>query len=83
MANVQRINEMSAGTKLIFAAIMAAVLTPSNAAVAQYPYCYIDYDGLRSCSFRTLQECYQIRVGTGMCVDNPYYGTTRKPRRFR
>lgn len=72
---------MSAGIKLIFAAAMAIATSPAYAAVAQYPYCYIDYDGMRSCGFRNLQECLQVRIGTGMCVVNPYYsGSQAKPR---
>lgn len=54
---------------------LALSASPTRAAGTTYPYCYIDYDGLRSCSFRTLQDCYRIRVGTGMCVTNPYYGS--------
>jgi hypothetical protein len=77
---------MSAGTKIVFAAAvmtaaMAVAFTPAHAAVAQYPYCYIDYDGMRSCGFQTLQQCLQVRIGTGMCVNNPYYtGSQTKPR---
>ena len=72
---------LATAVKLIFAATVAVVVTPASATVAQYPYCYIDYDGMRSCGFRSLQDCLQIRVGTGMCVVNPYYtGSQAKPR---
>ncbi len=37
------------------------------------PYCLIDRDGVRSCGFRNLQECLEVRIGVDMCVVNPYY----------
>ncbi|MGV3633229.1 MAG: DUF3551 domain-containing protein [Pseudorhodoplanes sp.] len=66
------LTRLSGWTFAMLALALAAL--PASAAGSPYPYCYIDYDGLRSCSFRTLQDCYRIRVGTGMCVTNPYYG---------
>jgi hypothetical protein len=68
------------GALLCVAAALGLGLAPATAAGSPYPYCYIDYDGMRSCSFRTLQQCYSIRVGTGMCVDNPYYVGPKKGR---
>ena len=66
----------------VFAIALTATVpaAPASAAGSPYAYCYIDYDGLRSCSFRTLQDCYRVRVGTGMCVDNPYYVGSKKAR---
>jgi hypothetical protein len=75
-------SEMFPAARLTMAlAMMFAAASPS-AAGSPFPYCYIDYDGLRSCSFRTLQDCYRIRVGTGMCVTNPLFGVApSKPQR--
>lgn len=86
MKSIGRISIFAARLPIAFAAAMtvsSAVASAAFAAVSPFPYCYIDYDGLRSCSFRTLQECYQVRVGTGMCVSNPYYGTTQRGLRVR
>ncbi|MET0278553.1 MAG: DUF3551 domain-containing protein, partial [Pseudorhodoplanes sp.] len=58
---------------------------PADAALVQYPYCIIYRDGLRSCGFRNLQECVQVRVGADMCVVNPFYPDpqSRQKRRHR
>lgn len=75
---IQLLSRLGGGFAPFLTALAAAL--PASASPSAYPYCYIDYDGLRSCSFRTLQECYSIRVGTGMCVTNPYYAGSKKAR---
>ena len=77
---IKRIGTLKAAT-IFLVFLAAAIACPATAATSPYQFCLVYSDGLRSCSYRTLEQCLQYRIGTRMCVDNPYYVAPKSRRK--